>query len=62
MFGEENGVDQFRLAARELGDKGDGQFVGSQGIDGVPQAAIGVRIPEPVLFQPDLIALFREYE
>src|SRR5205823_14355023 len=49
---EKDGVDQFRLAARELGDKRDDQLVLVQALEQVLDLEIGLRVGKLLLREP----------
>ena len=51
-IGEEDGVDQLGLAARELGDEGDVELVVAQGSHDVIEALFGLRVAEVLSVQP----------
>jgi hypothetical protein len=44
VIAEKDGVDQFRLAARELGDEGDDQLVLAQALEQLLQAQFALRV------------------
>ena len=50
--GEEDGIDQFRFAARELGHEGDVKFVVTQGGKDVFELLINLGVAQFLLLQP----------
>jgi hypothetical protein len=52
VIGEEKGVDQLRLAARELGDKGNVQAIFAQLLEQLGDAPVGLGVGKFVLDQP----------
>ena len=56
VVGEENGVDQFRLAARKLRDEGDIELVFRQPVEQVLQAQINLAVVQFLFVEPVAIA------
>ncbi len=52
--GEEDGVDQFRLATRELGDEGHVQAILAQALEKLRKPQIGLRVRQVIFRQPAL--------
>ncbi len=55
--GEEHGVDQFRLAAREFREKGQDHAIVAQALNQVVDAQAALDVGVAVIFQPVLIRL-----
>jgi hypothetical protein len=52
VTGEEDGVDQLRLAARKLGDEGHMQAIFAQLLEQLSDAPVGLGVAQLVLDQP----------